>query len=40
MLSRVLTTALGSLLFGVTPGDPATFIGMAVTLTVVAGLAG
>src|SRR6266700_6640471 len=38
--SRVLTTALGSLLFGVTPGDPVTFIGIGALLIVVAALAG
>ncbi len=38
--SRLLATALGSLLFGITPGDPATFIGMAATLILVAGAAG
>jgi predicted permease len=40
VLSRALTAALGSLLFGVTPGDPVTFVGMTLTLTVVAALAG
>lgn len=39
-ISRVLTAALGSLLFGVTSGDPATFVGMAALLTAVAALAG
>jgi predicted permease len=39
-ISRLLTAALGSLLFGVTPGDPATFVGMAALLTAVAALAG
>lgn len=38
--SRVLTRALGSLLFGVTPGDPVTFAGMAVLLMAVAAVAG
>ena len=38
--SRVLTTALASLLFGVTPGDPVTFIGMGALLILAAGLAG
>jgi predicted permease len=38
--SRILTAAIGTLLFGVTPGDPATFVGMAVLLAVVATLAG
>ena len=40
VLSRLLTTTLASLLFGVTPGDPTTFIAMALTLTTVAALAG
>jgi predicted permease len=39
-ISRFLTVALASLLFGVTPGDPATFLGMAGLLTAVAVLAG
>jgi len=38
--SRALTSALGSLLFGVTPGDPFTFIGIGALLIVVAALAG
>lgn len=38
--SRALTGALGSLLFGVTPGDPGTFIGIGALLIVVAALAG
>jgi predicted permease len=38
--SRALTGALESLLFGVTPGDPATFIGIGALLIVVAALAG
>jgi predicted permease len=38
--SRVLTSALESLLFGVTPGDPVTFIGIGALLIVVAALAG
>jgi predicted permease len=38
--SRGLSTALGSLLFGVTPGDPITFIGMGTVLIVVAAVAG
>jgi predicted permease len=37
--SRALTGALGSLLFGVTPGDPVTFIGIGALLIVVAALA-
>jgi predicted permease len=36
----VLARALGSLLFGVTPTDPATFAGVLLMLTGVAGLAG
>ncbi len=39
-VSRVLTSALGNLLFGVTPGDPVTFIGMGALLIVVAAVAG
>jgi predicted permease len=39
-VSRVVTNALGSLLFGVTAGDPATFIGMGALLIAVAALAG
>jgi predicted permease len=38
--SRVLTGTLESLLFGVTPGDPLTFIGIAALLIVVATVAG
>jgi predicted permease len=38
--SRALTSALGSLLFGVTPGDPVTFTGIGAMLIVVAALAG
>jgi len=38
--SRALTSALESLLFGVTPGDPVTFIGIGGLLIVVAVLAG
>jgi putative ABC transport system permease protein len=38
--SRALTGALGNLLFGVTPGDPATFIGVGGLLIVVAAFAG
>jgi predicted permease len=38
--SRALTGVLGSLLFGVTPGDPVTFIGMGALLIAVAALAG
>jgi predicted permease len=40
VISRLLTAALGSFLFGITPGDPATFVGMAAVLAVVAALAG
>jgi predicted permease len=39
-VSRILTSALSSLLFGVTPGDPVTFFGMGALLIVVAALAG
>ncbi len=38
--SRVLSTALGSLLFGVTSGDPVTFIGIGALLIAVAAVAG
>jgi predicted permease len=38
--SRTLTGALESLLFGVTPGDPVTFIGIGALLIVVSALAG
>ncbi len=38
--SRVLAKTLGSLLFGVTAGDPVTFMGMAALLIAVAALAG
>ncbi|HZU28432.1 MAG TPA: ABC transporter permease [Bryobacteraceae bacterium] len=38
--ARVLSSALGSLLFGVTSGDPVTFVGMAVLLIAVAAAAG
>ncbi len=38
--SRALTGVLESLLFGVTPGDPVTFIGIGALLIVVAALAG
>ncbi len=38
--SRALTGALESLLFGVTPGDPATFVGIGAMLVLVAALAG
>ena len=38
--SRILASALGSLLFGVTSDDPVTFIGMGTLLIVVAAAAG
>jgi ABC-type antimicrobial peptide transport system permease subunit len=38
--SRALTGTLESLLFGVSPGDPATFFGIGALLIVVAGIAG
>ena len=38
--SRVLSSALGSLLFGVTTGDPVTFIGVGTLLIAVAAVAG
>jgi predicted permease len=38
--SRALTRALESMLFGVTPGDPVTFIGIGALLMVVAAVAG
>jgi predicted permease len=38
--SRVLASALGSLLFGVTSGDPVTFMGMGALLIAVAAVAG
>ncbi len=38
--SRALSTALGTLLFGVTSGDPLTFIGVGTLLLAVAALAG
>ncbi len=38
--SRVLSDALGSLLFGVTSGDPVTFMAGAALLVAVAGAAG
>jgi ABC-type antimicrobial peptide transport system permease subunit len=38
--SRALSTALGSLLFGVTSGDPITFILMGALLIAVAAAAG
>jgi hypothetical protein len=39
-ISRALSTGLGSLLFGVTAGDPVTFVGIALVLTTVSALAG
>jgi ABC-type antimicrobial peptide transport system permease subunit len=38
--SRALSTGLGRLLFGVTSGDPSTFIGIGALLIVVAAVAG
>jgi predicted permease len=38
--ARALSTALGSLLFGVTSGDPVTFVAMGTLLTAVAAIAG
>lgn len=38
--SRVLARALSSLLFGITTGDPMTFIGVGTLLTAVAAIAG
>lgn len=38
--SRLLASAIGSMLFGVTAGDPATFIGMGVLMIAVAVVAG
>jgi predicted permease len=40
IVSRVLASALGSLLFGVTSGDPVTFLGMGALLIAVAAVAG
>jgi predicted permease len=40
IVSRLVTNALGSLLFGVTSGDPVTFIGMGALLIAVAAAAG
>jgi ABC-type antimicrobial peptide transport system permease subunit len=37
---RMALGASGGLLFGITPGDPVTFVGMLVTLTAVAATAG
>jgi len=38
--ARILSSALGSLLFGVTSGDPVTFLAMGALLTLVAAVAG
>jgi ABC-type antimicrobial peptide transport system permease subunit len=38
--SRALSTTLASMLFGVTSGDPVTFIAMGMLLTAVAAAAG
>ncbi|MBI4906874.1 MAG: ABC transporter permease [Acidobacteria bacterium] len=38
--SWFLARALGTLLFGITPGDPATYVGMLLVLTAVSSLAG
>ena len=38
--ARALSSVVASLLFGVTSGDPATFIGMGALLTIVAAIAG
>jgi ABC-type antimicrobial peptide transport system permease subunit len=38
--SSILSRLLGGLLFGVTPTDPVTFLGMFVILTAVAAIAG
>jgi len=38
--ARGLSSVVGSLLFGVTPGDPATFLGVGMLLAMVAGMAG
>jgi ABC-type antimicrobial peptide transport system permease subunit len=38
--SRALSSTLGSLLFGVTSGDPATYVGVGALLIVVAAVAG
>jgi ABC-type antimicrobial peptide transport system permease subunit len=38
--SRALSNTLGSLLFGVTTGDPVTYIGVGALLIVVAAVAG
>ena len=38
--ARALSSIVGSMLFGVTSGDPATFIAMGTLLTLVAAVAG
>ena len=38
--ARVMSAALGSLLFGITTGDPVTFVAMGMLLTAVAAVAG
>jgi ABC-type antimicrobial peptide transport system permease subunit len=38
--SRALTSTLQSLLFGITPGDPVTFLGIGALLIAVAAFAG
>jgi ABC-type antimicrobial peptide transport system permease subunit len=38
--SRILSRSLGSLLFGITTGDPSTFIGVGTLLIAVAAIAG
>ena len=38
--SRALSTTLGSMLFGVTSGDPVTYVGVGALLIVVAAVAG
>lgn len=40
MAARVLSSALGSLLFGVTSGDPVTFVAMGTLLITVVSVAG
>lgn len=39
-VSWILARALSGLLYGVTPADPVTFLGMLIVLTAVAALAG
>ena len=38
--SRILSSTLGSLLFGITTGDPVTYIGVGTLLIAVAVIAG